>query len=120
MGRTHTGLGLFCFQGAKSLALGQIRRVRGLQSGMQALSPGRFLPVEIAIGGENDGLVEQNPIGNAAPQSSRHDRSVVRETIRGLAVRPASRLLQGLRQIPRYRVSKGRILASSSASTRRR
>ena len=74
--------------------------MRGPQIGIHIGAPGRVRSEQISQCGENPGLVEDHPRLHAIAQRAHHDVGIVGETLRGIAVRPAARIFERLRQIP--------------------
>ncbi len=74
--------------------------MRGLEGGRRVRTARRVHARAVAQEGAAPGLVEGDPLLHAVAQRVAHDLRVLGEAVRRVALRPAARVLQLLREIP--------------------
>src|SRR6266478_5704484 len=99
-GGAHSELALGGFERAESLALGDVDDVAGFQEIGETGATWRVDAPGVAERGEDPGLVEDAPVGNAVAESAAHDVRVFGKACGEVAIRPAACVFKDLRQIP--------------------
>src|ERR1700678_575828 len=74
--------------------------MRGAEKIQQALVAGSVDAFQVTTESEYRRLVEQHPVGDAVAQGAGDDFDIVAEARGRVAVRPASGVFEGLRQVP--------------------
>jgi hypothetical protein len=89
-----------CFQCPKAFPLSEVHDMGRAQEIDDALAAWCVDAFQVSVVGECGGFVEQDPISDAVSQLSCYDRYIIGEPAGHVAVRPASAIFEGLRQIP--------------------
>src|SRR5262249_13153184 len=85
---------------AEGLALREVHRVRGAQEGVRLAPAGRVDAHQVAARREDVRLVEDHPVRHAVAERPHHQLAELSEAARQVAIRPAARVLERLRQVP--------------------
>src|SRR5215467_9495901 len=99
-GRANIELGVHRFDGAERLALRNTHHMRGAHAVNEIVTSRGMNPPPIAKKGEDPRLIENAPMLDTVAEGARDDFGVFREAAGQVAIRPASRVFQLLRQVP--------------------
>ena len=94
--------------------------VRGASASASLVRPGACAPDPVAEPRDDPRLVVRDPVAHAVAETRRDDLGVLGERLDGVALGPAARVLERLRQVPVVeRRRTGSIPFASSSSTSR-